>query len=119
LIEATGAQSIPYEDKLACCGGGVLAIDEQIALAMAQRKLEHVRTEQADAMVLICPFCSIMYESNQRKIEKAFGTEYKLPVLFYPQLLGLALGLEPDELGLKMNRVKTTELMKKIQGRSG
>ena len=118
LIEATGAQSIPYEDKLACCGGGVLAMDEQVALSMAQRKLEHVRTQQADAMVLICPFCSIMYESNQRKIEKAFGTEYKLPVLFYPQLLGLALGLEPDELGLKMNRVKTTELMKKIQGRS-
>jgi heterodisulfide reductase subunit B len=118
LIKAAGAQSIPYEDKLACCGGGVLAMDEQVALSMAQRKLEHVRTQQADAMVLICPFCSIMYESNQRKIEKAFGTEYKLPVLFYPQLLGLALGLEPDELGLKMNRVKTTELMKKMQGRS-
>ena len=118
LIRATGAQSISYEDKLACCGGGVLAIDEQVALAMAQRKLEHVRSQQADAMVLICPFCSIMYESNQRKIEKAFGTEYKLPVLFYPQVLGLALGLEPDELGLKMNRVKTTELMKKIQRRS-
>jgi heterodisulfide reductase subunit B len=115
LIEATGAQSISYEDKLACCGGGVLAMDEQVALAMAQRKLEHVRTQQADAIVLICPFCSIMYESNQRKIEKAFGTEYKLPVLFYPQLLGLALGLEPDELGLKMNRVKTADLMKKIQ----
>ncbi len=117
LIEATGAQSIPYEDKLACCGGGVLAMDEQVALSMAQRKLDHVRAQQADAIVLICPFCSIMYESNQRKIEKAFGTEYKLPVLFYPQLLGLAFGLEPDELGLKMNRVKTTELMKKIQRR--
>lgn len=115
LIEATGAHSISYEDKLACCGGGVLAMDEPVALAMAQRKLEHVRTQQADAMVLICPFCSIMYESNQRKIEKAFGTEYKLPVLFYPQLLGLALGLEPDELGLKMNRVKTADLVKKIQ----
>jgi heterodisulfide reductase subunit B len=119
LIRATGAQSITYEDKLACCGGAVLAIDEQVALAMARRKLEHVRAQQADALVLICPFCSIMYESNQRKIEKAFGTEYKLPVLFYPQLLGLALGLEPDELGMKMNRVKTTELVKKIQGRLG
>jgi heterodisulfide reductase subunit B len=118
LIEAAGARPLQYEDKLACCGGGVLAMDEQVALAMAQRKLEHIRAEQADAMILFCPFCSIMYESNQRKIEKAFGTEYKLPVLFYPQLLGLALGLEPDELGLKMNRVKTTELVKKIQRRS-
>lgn len=118
MIKATGAHSVQYEDKLSCCGGGVLAIDEQVALAMAQRKLEHIRAQQADAMILFCPFCSIMYESNQRKIEKVFATEYKLPVLFYPQLLGLALGLEPDELGMKMNRVRPTELMKKVNRRS-
>jgi len=114
LIRATGAQSISYEDKLSCCGGGVLAIDEQVALGMAQKKLEHIHARQADAIVLICPFCNVMYESNQKKVEKVFQKEYKLPVLFYPQLLGLALGFEPDELGLKMNRIKTTDLMKKI-----
>ncbi|MDI7259163.1 MAG: CoB--CoM heterodisulfide reductase iron-sulfur subunit B family protein [Thermodesulfobacteriota bacterium] len=114
LIRATGAQSVSYEDKLSCCGGGVLAMDEQVALAMAQRKLEHIQAQLADAIVLICPFCNVMYESNQKKIEKVFQREYKLPVLFYPQLLGLALGFEPDELGLKMNRIRTTELLKKI-----
>jgi len=119
LIQATGAYSIHYEDKLQCCGGGVLAMDEQVALAMSQRKLEHIQTQQADAMVLICPFCSVMYEGNQRKIEKAYQKEYKLPVLFYPQLLGLALGMSPDELGMKMNRVRPTELLKKIDRSSG
>lgn len=114
LIQVTGAQSIQYEDKLQCCGGGVLAIDEKVALAMSQRKLDHIQTQKADAMVLVCPFCNVMYEGNQRKIEKLFQKEYKLPILYYPQLLGLALGLEPDELGLKMNRVKTTDLVKKI-----
>ena len=114
LILATGAQSLSYEDKLSCCGGGVLAIDEQVALGMAQKKLEHIHAQQADAIVLICPFCNVMYESNQKKVEKVFQNEYKLPVLFYPQLLGLALGMEPDELGLKMNRIRTTDLMKKI-----
>jgi heterodisulfide reductase subunit B len=114
LIRATGAQSLSYEDKLSCCGGGVLAFDEQVALGMAQKKLEHIHARQADAIVLICPFCNVMYESNQKKIEKVFQKEYKLPVLFYPQLLGLALGFEPDELGLKMNRIRTTDLMKKI-----
>ncbi len=117
LIEATGAHPIPYEDKLACCGGGVLAIDEPIALAMAQRKLEHIRAVEADGMILFCPFCSIMYESNQRKIEKNAGKEFKLPILFYPQLLGLALGMEPDELGMKMNRVRANELLKKVNRR--
>jgi heterodisulfide reductase subunit B len=118
LIQATGALSIQYEDKLQCCGGGVLAIDEQVALAMAHKKLDHLRLQQADAMVLICPFCNVMYEGNQRKIEKVYQTEYKLPILYYPQLLGLALGLGPDEIGMKMNRVRTTELMKKINGRT-
>lgn len=118
LIRATGAISLSYEDRLQCCGGGVLAIDEEVALAMAQRKLEHIRAVKADALVLICPFCNVMYESNQKKIEKAFQTEYKLPVLFYPQLLGLALGLEPEELGLRMNRIKPNELLKKVVRRS-
>lgn len=118
LIEATGAHSVHYEDKLQCCGGGVLAIDEQVALAMSQKKLEHIRAEQADAMVLICPFCNVMYEGNQRKIEKVFQKEYKLPILYYPQLLGLALGIGPDELGMKMNRVKATDLLKKIHSRA-
>ena len=118
LIEATGAHSVNYEDKLQCCGGGVLAIDEQVSLAMAQRKLDHVRAQHADAIVLICPFCNVMYESNQRKIEKVFQKEYKLPVLFYPQLLGLALGMAPEELGLNMNRIKPNELLKKVNRRA-
>ena len=118
LIEATGAHSVNYEDKLQCCGGGVLAIDEQVSLAMAQRKLDHVRAQHADAIVLICPFCNVMYESNQRKIEKVFQKEYKLPVLFYPQLLGLALGMAPEELGLNMNRIKPNELVKKVNPRA-
>lgn len=115
LIRATGAQALNYEDRLSCCGGGVLAIDEQVALRMAQKKLEHIQAEKADAIVLICPFCSVMYESNQKKIEKVFEKEYKLPVLYYPQLLGLALGMEPDELGLKMNRIRTSDLVKKVR----
>jgi heterodisulfide reductase subunit B len=118
LIKLSGAKPISYENKLQCCGGGVLAIDEQIALAMAQKKLDHIQGNKADAMILLCPFCNIMYESNQKKIEKVFQKDYKLPILFYPQLLGLAMGMEPDELGFKMNRVKTTELLKKVSRRT-
>ena len=119
LIEASGAKSVSYEGKLSCCGGGVLAIDEQVALGMAKNKLDHIQASRADGLILICPFCDIMYESNQKKIEKVAGKEYKLPILFYPQLLGLAMGMEPDELGMKMNRVRPTELLKKINRRPG
>jgi heterodisulfide reductase subunit B len=114
LIKLLGAKPITYDNKLQCCGGGVLAIDEQVALAMAQKKLDHIQKNKADAMILLCPFCNIMYEANQKKIEKVFQKDYKLPVLFYPQLLGLAMGMEPDELGMKMNRVRPTDLLKKL-----
>ena len=115
LIEATGARLVPYEDEGGCCGGGILAIDQDMALSIARRKLDHVSAAGADGMVLICPFCDIMYETNQRSIERRFGVSYQLPVLYYPQLLGFALGFAPAELGFRLNRVKgkkTKELFK-------
>jgi len=114
LIEVTGAHSIHYEGESQCCGGGILAMDEGTALAMTKGKLDHIKAVQGDAMVLICPFCDIMYEFNQRRIERDFTTEFKLPVLFYPQVLGLAMGIPPEELGLHLNRVKPRHLMERI-----
>jgi heterodisulfide reductase subunit B len=114
LIEATGAQLVPYEEENECCGGGILAIDQETALSISKGKLDHIHAAQADGMVLICPFCDIMYEINQRSIERQFDVTYRLPVLYYPQLLGLALGFTPDEVGLRLNRVKARKLMQRF-----
>ncbi len=114
LISALGAETVGYEDKTQCCGGVILDVDDNIALAMAQRKLEHVNAVGADAMVLMCPLCGSMYDRNQRVVERRFNATYNLPVLFYPQLLGLALGMDPKGLGLDMNRVKTSDLLSKL-----
>lgn len=114
LIELTGAKSVPYEDKKRCCGGGILGIDEMTALRVAKTKLDHIKSAGADAVCLICPFCSIMYEGSQKKIEREFEAEYNLPVLYYPQILGLALGIPQDELGFRMNRVKPREIIAQL-----
>ena len=114
LIQLTGAKSIPYEDKNQCCGGGVLGVDEATALKIAALKLDHVKATGADALVLICPFCNIMYEGNQKKIERQSSSEFNLPVLYYPQVLGLALGIPQDELGFRMNRVKVSEILSQL-----
>jgi heterodisulfide reductase subunit B len=111
LITALGASSIYYEGRDQCCGGGILGADEQTALALPHLKLERASAAGADALVVVCPFCDIMYEFQQRRIEKIYETRYNLPVLFYPQLLGLAMGLPADELGLRLNRVKSRKLM--------
>jgi heterodisulfide reductase subunit B len=117
LIETLGASSIYYEGREQCCGGGILGADEKTALALPHLKLERAMAAGADAMVVICPFCDIMYELQQRRIEKLYETRYNLPVVFYPQLLGLAMGLSAEEVGLPLNRVKSRKLMEMARTR--
>lgn len=116
LIEATGARVMRYEDEGQCCGGGILGFDEEAALLVTKQKLDHIVVTGADAMVLICPFCAIMYEANQRRVENLYETSYKLPVLYYPQILGLAMGFSAEEMGFKLNRVKPRKLLKALRG---
>jgi len=115
LIEVTGAKSLFYREKDKCCGGAILGIREIDALNMAKAKLDAVIEAKADALISICPFCSVMYEGNQKRIEKEFEVTYKLPILYYPQLLGLALGIEPIDLGFKLNRIKAKALLEKLE----
>ncbi len=115
LIKVTGATFLDYENKKMCCGGSILGVDEDVALQIAKKKLDSVQKRDADVLVSICPFCSVMYEDNQRKIESKFENTYDLPVLYYPQLLGLALGMDSKELGFRMNKVKLEKLLSKLE----
>ena len=116
LIRATGAECLEYEDEDECCGNPIIGVNEEIPLQLAKEKLEHVRAVGAQALITVCPFCHIMYDLNQSRIERKFGLELGIPVLHYPQLLGLAMGLQPDELALNELRVKPDELLKRIMG---
>ena len=114
LVKVTEAHVVDYKNKLECCGGAILGVEEDIALSMAKQKLDNITANKVDALVTICPFCSIMYEDNQRKIESKFNVEYNLPVLYYPQVLGLAFGVAPKLLGFRLNKVKANALLEKI-----
>ena len=114
LVAVTGAAVIDYKNKLECCGGAILGVEEHIALSMAKQKLDHITANKVDALVTICPFCSIMYEDNQKKIETKFNVTYNLPVFYYPQVLGLAFGVEPKQLGFRLNKVKPTVVLEKL-----
>jgi heterodisulfide reductase subunit B len=114
LVSVLGAETVAYEDKTECCGGVILDVDDKIALQLAQKKLDNVSAKGADAIVLMCPLCGSMYDRNQKVIERRGNVAYNLPVLFYPQVLGLALGMDPKGLGLNLNRVNTSDLLKKL-----
>jgi heterodisulfide reductase subunit B len=114
LMAAIGLGIVEHDKDKACCGGAILAVSEDIALKMAGSKLASVRGADGDGICLHCTFCSVMYDDNQGKINQAMGTEYALPIIYYPQVLGLAMGYDPKDLGLRMNRVKTKDLLEKI-----
>lgn len=110
LVALTGAKVVDYKNKKSCCGGPVLPVDDKTALLVAKRKLDCISDAGADAICLVCPFCSVMYDSNQKSIESEYDTTYNLPVLYLPQVLGMAMGFDRKELGLNLNVVKTKHL---------
>ena len=114
LVEATGAESVDYPGKNDCCGGSILAVAEKIAKGMTGKKLETLSKLNVDAMVLICPFCGIMYDRYQTQIVSEVGGDFQIPVLYYPQLLGLALGIEAERLGFDVNSVSVANLLEKV-----
>lgn len=114
LVEATGAESVDYKGKTDCCGGGILAVAESTAKAMTAKKLNTLSELELDALVLVCPFCAIMFDKYQRTLEEELEKQYGLPVIYYSQLLGLALGIPPDELGFDVNTVNVEKLLEKV-----
>jgi len=119
LVEATGATSVKYKDKFMCCGagGGVRGSNTPVSIDIAKEKLDNMIDAGAEAIVNVCSFCHLQFEMSQPQLNKEMGeNHYKLPVLYYTQLLGLAMGLEPDSLGLHKHVISTKELVDKILG---
>jgi len=116
LIEATGASCLDYMDETECCGAPSVGVSDKVALALARDKLNHIKAVKAEAMVTICPFCHIMYDTNELRIEKTFNEVYGIPILHYPQLLGLAMGMKPEELAFNELRVDVSKILTKVSG---
>lgn len=114
LIELTGAKSVRYVDEFQCCGASEGAIDNTIPLILAREKLRNAKAAGADAMVTLCPACHQTLDGNQPLVEKQFSETYGLPVLHYPQLLGLAMSIPPEELALSDLRVKPAKILSAV-----
>jgi heterodisulfide reductase subunit B len=112
LIEATGAKCLDYINETECCGAPSVGVSDKVALQLAQDKLIHVKMAGAQALITICPFCHVMFDTNELRIERMFSETYGIPILHYPQLLGLAMGMTPEELAFNELRVDTSRILK-------
>lgn len=115
LVNVTGATPITHSEKLLCCGKG--CIEEEIPLQMVFDIFSSIEASHADCMGLICPTCFSSFDLGQIIIARKRGKEFNIPVIYYFQLLGLAQGLKPEEVGLHFHRVKVDPIIKKMQNR--
>ncbi len=114
LINITGARAINYPNKNLCCGLTIMGTAENISFRLAAEKLECLSNKGVDAMVVACPSCCIAYENNQKLVGKRVGKEFNLPVLYFTQVIGLAMGLSEKDLGFEFNRIKVDKIIEKL-----
>jgi succinate dehydrogenase / fumarate reductase cytochrome b subunit len=111
LIEALGATVIEYAGMRKCCGFPIITMNKEASLKQAGRHLGDALDAEADCLVTPCPLCHLNLDMQQPLAERVVGRQLDLPVLHLPQLVGLALGLDPKELGLHRHVVRPTSVI--------
>jgi heterodisulfide reductase subunit B len=111
LLKALGAEVVDYPLKTECCGGHMAQIGPSMAFEMIRRLISTADRMEADAMVTICPMCQLNLDGFQGETNAYFKTSYHMPVLFFTQLIGLAFGIKPKELGFGLELVSARNLL--------
>lgn len=100
LISASGAESVAWPLKTRCCGGSLTGTVPEAGLRLAYILLKEARKRGAQAVVTLCPLCQFNLDGYQEQIAAKYE-RIDMPVLYFTQVLGLAMGLSAKELGIK------------------
>jgi len=114
VITAVGATPVDYAGKWKCCGFPIITMNKATSLRQAGRHVADAIDADADCMVTPCPLCHLNLDMQQPDAAKHVERDLGLPVLHFPQLVGLALGLEPKELGMDKHVVRTADVQRKV-----
>lgn len=101
LVSSLGGEPVPFPLKSRCCGGSLVFSEEALALELIYKLLSCARDNGAECIITACPLCQTNLDAYQSRVNKRFKTRFNLPILFFTQLMGVALGLGEKELGLK------------------
>ena len=114
VIEVLGAEPVRYAGSHKCCGFPVITMNRETSLRQAGRHLADAVDAGADCLVTPCPLCHLNLDMQQPEAAKFVERELDVPVLHLPQMVGLALGLEPKQLGMDKHVVKTRAVQRKV-----
>ena len=111
LIDALGGTVVDYAGQYKCCGFPIITMNKEASLRQAGRHVGDATDANADCLVTPCPLCHLNLDLQQPAAAAAVGRPLHMPVLHLPQLLGLALGLDPKELGMNKHVVKPSSVI--------
>ncbi|MBE9117051.1 CoB--CoM heterodisulfide reductase iron-sulfur subunit B family protein [Lusitaniella coriacea LEGE 07157] len=114
VFQTVGATPVEYPGRTQCCGWPLSSYAPQESFKMAGKHLQDAIAAGADCLVTPCPLCHLNLDSRQPEVEKVIGKTLKLPVLHLSQLVALALGIEPKQLGLERHVVSTQPVLQKL-----
>jgi heterodisulfide reductase subunit B len=114
LLKALGAEVIDFPLKTECCGGHMPHIGPETAFELIRRLIAKADEYEADAMITLCPMCQMNLDAYQGETNHFFGTNYHMPILFFTQLMGLAFGMEPKQLGFGLELVSARNVLDAI-----
>jgi heterodisulfide reductase subunit B len=103
LLEAAGAENVEFPLKTACCGGAHTLSDSDTSTRLVLNILRAAEAAGAEVIATECPTCHSGLEMHQLRAEKQFGESTRVKIIYFTQLLGLALGLKPRQVGLQEN----------------
>jgi succinate dehydrogenase / fumarate reductase, cytochrome b subunit len=115
LIAALGAEPVEYAGAHKCCGFPVITMNRTTSLRQAGRHLADAIDAGADCLVTPCPLCHLNLDMQQPAAARYVERDLEVPVLHLPQMVGLALGLEPKELGMGRHVVSTSDVQRKLE----
>jgi succinate dehydrogenase / fumarate reductase cytochrome b subunit len=114
IIEILGAEIVDFPGKTRCCGLPILTINKVNSLSMVATHTLDAKSHGADIMVTPCPLCHLNLDGMQSQAANQEHTTINLPILHLPQLLGLAMGMDPKSLGLQRNLISPTSALAKM-----
>ena len=100
LLTAIGATPVDYPLKTRCCGGSLIISSRVAALSMVRNLLQSAVERGAAIIATACPMCQVNLECYQQAVNQEFGTSFEVPILYFTQLVGLALGIPKNKLGI-------------------
>jgi heterodisulfide reductase subunit B2 len=104
ILTALGAEAVPFPNKMRCCGSGLFLTELEKCYVLASDILEDAQSHGGQIISTACPMCQMNLEAYQKRMNKALGTHFNIPVVFITQLMAVAFGLDANKDGA-LNRL--------------